>query len=296
MTDSVYEREFKPYEKRIKQRALEAFEDDVLSGDITTDAVFKGHPKAKAVIIAEDDCIVSGIFEAEAILKDGKLKVSGNKDGDPVKKGDVVLFIEGSLREILMRERTALNYLSRMSGISTLSREIFDEFGRKVLFLRKTDPGLLFSEKKAVALGGCLPHRINLSDGILIKDNHLDELASEEDKISAIRTAVSRAAKYRSKKFMPIEIEVDDLEQAIAAAEELSKLEGPNVIMLDNMNVKQVKDATKKLKAISPGLIIEASGGITRENIKDYLGAGADYVSTSMFISAKRRSFKLELS
>jgi len=296
MTASIYEREFKEYADRIKQRALDAFEDDLDSGDITTNAVFDGHPEAKAVIVAEEDCTLAGLFEARTIFEDGKLKISGREDGEEIKKGDIILTVEGSLREILMRERTSLNYITRMSGIASFSRRLFRKHGKHVLFLRKTSPGLLFSEKRAVALGGCLPHRINLSDGILIKDNHLDELGKESDRIVAIRLAIQRANEYRSKKFLPIEIEVEDLEQAEAAAEELSQTQGPNIIMLDNMSPEEVKKASKAIKDIEPNIVIEASGGITEETVGKYLAAGADYVSSSMFTSAKPCSFKLELS
>jgi nicotinate-nucleotide pyrophosphorylase (carboxylating) len=296
MTASIYQREFKEYDDRIKERALDAFEDDLDSGDITTNAVFEGHPEAKGVIIAEEDCTLAGTFEARAIFEDGKLKVSGRDDGEDVNKGDIILTIEGSLREILMRERTALNYITRMSGIATFSRRLFRKYSNRVLFLRKTDPGLLFSEKRAVALGGCLPHRINLSDGILIKDNHLDELGKESDKIDAIRTAILRANAYRSKKFLPIEIEVEDLEQAKAAAEEFSKIQGPNIILLDNMSPEDVKKTSKIIKSIESNIVIEASGGIKEDTIGKYLDSGADYVSSSMFVSAKPCNFQLELS
>jgi len=296
MTESVYGRDFREYEPRIKERALEAFDDDLYSGDITTEALFDSHPKAIAAILAEEDCILAGVMEARAILEAGNLKVTGQGDGQFIKKGNTALFVEGSLREILMRERVALNYITRMSGIATLSRHLADKFNKKVLFLRKTDPGLLFSEKRAVALGGCLPHRINLADGILIKDNHLNELGKKEDKLNAIRTAIRRAETSRAKKFLPIEIEVEDLEQAKAAAEELSSLEGPNIILLDNMTPTGVEQTSKAIKKLAPGIIIEASGGITEGTIQSYLDAGAEYVSTSLFVSAKPCSFKLELS
>ncbi len=302
--ESVYDRDFGIYEERIKQRALEAFADDINGGDITTKAVFGIREKhtAGAVIVAEEDCTLAGILEARAILEDGGLKVSGKRDGEDVKRGDVVLTVEGPLHEILARERVVLNYIIQMSGIATISRRLFRRHGRRVLFLRKTNPGLLLSEKRAVRLGGCLPHRINLSDGILIKDNHIEELAKESGREMAIKTAIMRADRYRretlwrrNKKLLPIEIEADSLEDAVVAAKELSKLRGPNIIMLDNMTPEYVRKAVRKIREIGGNIIIEASGGITEETIDDYLRAGADCVSTSLFISAKSCRFRLDI-
>jgi nicotinate-nucleotide pyrophosphorylase (carboxylating) len=318
----IYSRDFSEYEKMIKERALQAFQDDLGGGDITTEALLPGqNPEAAAVITAEEDCVLAGILEARAILEDGGLDVSGKEDGELVSKGENVLTIKGPLREMLARERVSLNYMSRMSGIATLSRRLSDLHGKKILsspngrrvsspqarilFLRKTDPGLLFSEKRAVALGGCLPHRLNLSDGILIKDNHIDALAQGTNRLEAIGLAISRAVE--SINFLPnaakskivrqpfIEIEVETVEEAQYAAEEMLGLAGPNIIMLDNMKPSEVKRAAQIIRSTNAGIIIEASGGISEENIKDYLEAGADYVSTSLFMSAKPCGFKLDI-
>jgi len=292
MDSSFYERDFSDYEGSIREHAIQAFKDDLGDGDITTAAVFKEDHESRAVVIAEEPCVLAGVIEARAILEDGKLEVSGKADGDEVKAGETMLTIKGSLKQILARERVALNYLSRMSGIATLSKRLYEQHGKRVLFLRKTDPGLLFSEKRAVALGGCLPHRINLSDGILIKDNHIDGLGGR--RLDAIRTAILRADGFRTGKNLPIEIEVDTMEEARFAAEELEDMQGPNIILLDNMRPQEVKRAVGLIRAANSEVIIEASGGITEENIKDYLEAGADCVSTSLFLSAKPCKFKLE--
>jgi nicotinate-nucleotide pyrophosphorylase (carboxylating) len=289
---AVFDRDFGPYKARMRQRALEAFRDDLGRGDVTTEAVFKEDSPARAVVIAEEACTLAGVLEARAVLEDGKLKVSGKKDGDPVKKGDTILNVEGSLKQMLARERVSLNYLSRMSGIATLSRKLFKEHGPRVLFLRKTDPGLLFSEKRAVSLGGCLSHRLNLSDGILIKDNHLDQLAKGSDRVTAIKTAIARAAKVKTEL---LEIEVESVREAEAAAKTFKGLGIGGVIMLDNMSVADVKNAVKVVKSISKSITIEASGGITEDNIGDYLRAGADYASTSLFLAARPCRFNLEV-
>lgn len=317
----LYSRDFSEYEEMIKERALQAFQDDLGEGDITTDAVLQGRDQeAKAIITAEEDCVLAGILEARAILEDGGFSVSGKKDGEPASKGDIVLTIKGPLREMLARERVSLNYLSRMSGIATLSRRLSERHGKRVLFLRKTGPGMLFSEKRAVGLGGCLPHRLNLSDGILIKDNHIDALAGGTNRLEAISLAISRASDYKTcikdagtlhlgegKNFLltdsknkkvrkiPIEVEVETVEEAQYAAEEMLGLAGPNIIMLDNMKLPEVKRAAQIIRSTNAGIVIEASGGINEENIKDYMDAGADYVSTSMFMSARPCGFKLEI-
>ena len=295
--EEVYDRDLKRYEERIRQRALEAFADDIDGGDITTEAVFGAEsPTARAAIVAEEECRLAGVLEARTILEDGGLSVSGKEDGDDVKEGETVLTIEGPLKEMLARERVVLNYIIQMSGIATVSRRLCEKHGKRILFLRKTNPGLLFSEKRAVRLGGCLPHRANLSDGILIKDNHIEELAKGGDRETAIREAIANADEYRrSKRFLPIEIEADSLEDAKIAAEELSKLRGPNMIMLDNMAPSQIKEGAQMIKAVGRDIIVEASGGITEDTIGDYLEAGADYVSTSLFVSARSCKFKMEI-
>jgi nicotinate-nucleotide pyrophosphorylase (carboxylating) len=318
---NIYERGLSAYGEAIKEKALLAFREDLGEGDVTTEAVFAGEdPRAEAVITAEEDCTLAGILEARAIFEDGGLKLSGKRDGDTVKKGEEILKIKGSLKEILARERVCLNYVTRMSGIATLSRKLAEKHDKRVLFLRKTDPGLLFSEKRAVAVGGCPPHRMNLDDGILIKDNHIDELAKGSNRLDAIRKAINKASESKiriedakalhlqgeSKKFLlqkskskkiriPIEIEVDTVEEAQYAAEEFTGLKGPNIILLDNMSLRDVKRASDLIRRTNAEIIIEASGGIKEDTIQDYLNAGADYVSTSLFVGAKPCGFKLEI-
>jgi len=292
---NFFSREFGAYKTAIIRHALEAFKDDLGSGDVTTEAVLTENPVSCAVVIAEEDCTLAGVLEARAIMENGKVSVTGRSDGDSVKKGQKILKLEGQISEILARERVCLNYLSRMSGIATKSRELYEGHGPRVLFLRKTDPGLLLSEKRAVALGGCLPHRLNLSDGVLIKDNHINELAKKLGRKKAIRLAISRADDYRGDAKAPIEIEVEAVPEAEIAAREFKELAGPNILMLDNMSIADVKKAVKAVKAINKKVIIEASGGITEDNIGEYLRAGADYVSTSLFMGARPCSFSLEV-
>ena len=291
----VFSRDFEGCKAKIIQRALEAFKDDLGDGDMTTAAVFKENPVVRAVVIAEGGSILAGVLEARAILENGGITVTGRSDGEAVKEGQKVLKLEGQLSEILARERVSLNYLARMSGIATLSKGLCDEYGPRVMFLRKTDPGLLLSEKRAVALGGCLPHRLNLSDGILIKDNHIDQLAKKLGRKKAIRLALSRADDYRGDADLLIEVEVETPQEAEVAARELKEMRGPKAILFDNMSAADVKKAARAVKQTDKKIIIEASGGIDESNIADYLRAGADYVSTSMFLSARPCGFKLEM-
>lgn len=298
---SPYKTDLSEYLDKIKSRAIDAFLDDLGDGDVTTSALFKKDADAQAKIVAEEECVVAGIIEARHIFESAGLNVIGKDGGSEVSEGELVMQVSGSLKEILARERICLNYLSRMSGIATYSRKLSDTYGARILFLRKTDPALLFSEKLAVSLGGCLPHRMNLSDAILIKDNHLDELEKRISKsealprIAAIGKAISLAAKTR-KENMAIEIEVETRDEAKAAAEHLLAVAPPKIIMLDNVPFPNISQIVKTIKKIDSAIVVEASGGITADLIEQYLASGADYVSTSSFLNAKTVPFKLALT
>lgn len=265
----------------IKKKAIAAFKEDLGSGDATTDAVVSGKNQATALITSNEDGVIAGGLEAKAILEDGGLKVEQLiKDGAKARKGQKVMKVSGDAREILARERTALNYIQKMSGIATLSSRMA-KMGN-VAFLRKQDPGLGMSENRAVQLGGCLTHRLGLYDGIIIKDNHLKLLGGGLD---AIREAIARADKHRGKNFL-LEVEVESVQGGRAAAEAFKELSGPRAILLDNMSPAQVKKAVFEIKKISKDVFIEASGNITEKNAKDYLKAGVDFVSTSYLVKA----------
>ncbi len=286
-----FDRDLSKYEAEVKERALVALQEDLGGGDITTALLFPGTLKGTAAVIAESDCVLAGVLEARAIFEDAGLCVSASKDGEEIKKESRVMKISGDIRSVLSRERTALNYLSRMSGIATMSRMLYNQHGPRVLFPRKVDPGLLLSEKRAVALGGCLPHRLNLSDGVLIKDNHLAALRSSTK--DPIREAIRRASQGALRG--TIEIEVETVEEGIRAAEEFSKLQIRGIILADNMEVGAIGRLSRAVKGIDPSILIEASGGIGEGDIKRYLKAGADYVSTSIFLTAPPCSFTLEV-
>ena len=241
---------------------------------------------ARAVIIAKDACVLSGLSEAAELLDYfGLQHVKLASDGDFLDRGRRVIEISGKARCILQAERLVLNFLGRMSGISTLTRECVSRAGGvRVACTRKTTPGFRAFEKKAVVLGGGDPHRFNLSGAVLIKDNHL-ELMGIEECIAAAR----RQASFTKK----IEVEVEDLDQLMEAAKH-----GADIIMFDNMDPADIEKGVKLIEelGIRSNLILEASGGITPENIGKYASSGVDVISVGALTrSAVWADFSLEI-
>lgn len=233
----------------------------------------------KAKIIAKDDVILAGLEEAVRIFNYCGVSSSCKRmDGDAIADGDAVIDLEGSSRTIMRNERVALNFLGRMSGIATLTRRCVDmvkSAGVKVACTRKTTPGFRKFEKKAVMIGGGDPHRFNLTDAIMIKDNHI--------RIYGMETAYGCAkdASFTKK----IEIEVESVEDAVFAAEL-----GVDVIMFDNMNVDVISEAISILrqKNLRDSVILEASGGISVDNIISYAETGVDVISMGMLTHSAR--------
>jgi nicotinate-nucleotide pyrophosphorylase (carboxylating) len=229
--------------------------------------------EAKASVIAKENCIVSGLQEALEILRYFCLKGDVLYDeGEFVPAGSVILYISGSARKILQAERLILNFLGRMSGISTLTRECVLNAARiapgvRVACTRKTTPGFRVYEKRAVSLGGGDPHRFNLSGAVLIKDNHIRLLGLEE----CLKKAKAQASFTKK-----IEVEVEGIDQMLRAAEL-----GADIIMFDNMDTLEIKRGIEilKQKGIRSRLVLEASGGITPENIEAYAATGVDVIS-----------------
>jgi len=251
-------------------------------GDVTSNAII-GDLEGKACIITKESCILAGIEEAIEVFKRlGTNAKAIKKDGDEAKPKEKVIEIDGKIKSILAGERLALNFLSRMSGIATLTDELTKMCKKKnpnvkVAATRKTTPGFRKYEKKAVLIGGGEPHRMGLYDGILIKDNHLACIS--------IREAIRKAKKTG----MPVEVEVESMEDAMIAAEEKA-----DVIMLDNMKPAEGKLAANRARKINPDVIIEASGGITPDNIANY--TFADRISLGMLThSIKSKDFSLEI-
>jgi nicotinate-nucleotide pyrophosphorylase (carboxylating) len=226
--------------------------------------------EANAVIIANEDCIISGLAEAEEIFAYFHLVATPfYDDGEFVPAGAQVIYVRGSARAILQSERLALNFMARMSGISTLTREcVLIAGGRvRIAATRKTTPGFRVFEKKAVFLGGGDTHRFNLSDAVLIKDNHIKILGLEE---------CLRRAKERASFTKKIEVEVESQGDMIKAAEG-----GADIIMFDNMAPEEIARGIEQLKerGLKDRTLLEASGGITFDNIQEYASCGVDVIS-----------------
>jgi len=251
-------------------------------GDITSSLLFTDE-KGTAYIKAKENCILAGGEEGIEIFRRlGADAKQLKRDGEEVKAGEKIMEINGPLRSILAGERLALNFISRMSGIATITHELLSMCKKKnaniiIAATRKTTPGFRKYEKKAVVVGGGSPHRMGLYDGIIIKDNHLVCISVRE----AIRKAKKRG--------LPVEIEVESIEDAIIAAEEKA-----DIIMLDNMPPAKGKIAAKEARSIHPQVRIEVSGGITPENIGNY--TFADIISLGWIThSVKSKDFSLEI-
>lgn len=227
---------------------------------------------AKAVLLAEEDCIVSGLSEAFEILDYFGLDAERlYDDGEFVSTGSAIMIVQGSSRKILQAERLVLNFLARMSGISTLTRKcVLRANGVKVAATRKTTPGFRIYEKRAVFLGGGDPHRFNLSDSVLIKDNHIKLMGLEE---------CVRAARLQASFTKKIEVEVEDLNSMRQAADL-----GVDIMMFDNMLPSEIKKGVEILKQIGKRdrVILEASGNITLDDIEEYASTGIDVISLGM--------------
>ncbi len=248
------------------------FEEDMQYGDITSE--FIPDKMIEAEIIARESGVLAGLEEAMKIFQYFGLKTEPKaKDGSRVRRGEVVLRIRGSSRRILQCERLALNFISKMSGIATLaSKYAARAKGVRIAGTRKTTPGFRKFEKKALMLAGCDPHRFCLSDAVLIKNNHIAVAGLE----NAIKNARQKASFTKK-----IEVEVESVEDAIKAA----KL-GVDIIMFDNMTTGEIKRAVAEIKKLGlrERLILEASGGITLDNIASYAKTGVDVLSIGALI------------
>lgn len=226
----------------------------------------------RAIMLAKEDCIISGLSEAGEIL--GYFGLEAEQlydDGEFVSAGSVFMIVLGSSRKILQAERLVLNFLGRMSGISTLTREcVLHANGVKVAATRKTTPGFRVHEKRAVFFGGGDPHRFNLSDSVMIKDNHIKLIGLEE---------CVRAARRQTSFTKKIEVEVEDL-NTMQRAVDL----GVDIIMFDNMQPSEIKKGVEILKQIGQRdrVILEASGNIGLDNIEEYASSGIDVISLGM--------------
>ena len=247
-----------------------ALQEDITSEDVSTNAVMRSAVKGTVDLIAKEDGIIAGLDVYARVFQilDEKTEISFNfKDGEEVKKGDLLGTVTGDIRVLLSGERVALNYLQRMSGIATYTKQVSKLLeGSKVTLLdtRKTTPNCRVFEKYAVRIGGGCNHRYNLSDGVLLKDNHIGAAGS-------VAKAVARAKEY-APFVRKIEIEVETMEQVKEAVEA-----GADIIMLDNMTPEMMKEA---VELIAGRAQTECSGNITKENIAKILETGVDFVSS----------------
>ncbi len=249
---------------------LSALREDITSEDITTNSVMPNFQMGEVDLICKQDGVIAGldVFKRVFELLDPKTETILNvKDGDFVKNGDKIGVVKGDIRVLLSGERTALNYLQRMSGIATYTRSIVNllkDSKTKLLDTRKTTPNMRVFEKYAVKVGGGCNHRYNLSDGILLKDNHIGAAGG-------VKEAVMMAKEY-APFVRKIEIEVENLEMLAEALDA-----GADIVMLDNMSVEDMKTAVEMAKGRAE---TECSGNVTKENIARLTDIGVDYISS----------------
>ena len=249
---------------------LQALQEDITSEDITTNSVMPNYQAGEVDLICKQDGVIAGldVFKRVFQLLDEKTRFAFYcQDGDSVKKGQKIGLLHGDIRVLLSGERTALNFLQRMSGIATYTRGIADLLqgtNTKLLDTRKTTPNMRIFEKYAVKVGGGYNHRYNLSDGILLKDNHIGAAGG-------VKEAVAMAKEY-APFVRKIEIEVENLDMLKEALEA-----GADIIMLDNMSVADMRMAVELCRGKAE---TECSGNVTRENVERLVDIGVDYISS----------------
>jgi nicotinate-nucleotide pyrophosphorylase (carboxylating) len=276
-------------DKSILKLINNALKEDVKSGDITTKATIGKSKKAVGKFLVKADGVIAGLEIAKAVFKsvDSKIKFETKiKDGSKVKYGDVAAIVTGRAQSLLTAERTALNFLQRMSGIATASNiysEKIKHTKARVIDTRKTVPGLRILDKMAVKFGGCENHRIGLYDMFLIKDNHIEVTGS-------ITKAVEACIKYQKKHRTKFKIEVET--KNLNEVEEAIKTKA-DIIMLDNFEIDDMK---KAMQLINGKCKVEASGGVNLETIKEIAETGVDYISVGALThSVKALDISLEI-
>lgn len=259
MMDNIY----------MDQTILLALKEDMPLGDITTDSLIRKDAFSRARLIAKDAGVIAGLDVAERVFKllDAGVEFTRHvEDGASVKKEDIIAEIAGSTGVLLKGERTALNLLQRLSGIATKTREFCErvkDLPVSIVDTRKTTPGLRYLEKYAVKVGGGRNHRFSLSDGVLIKENHIKAAGGIRQAIEIIRQKIPHTIK--------IEVETETLEQVKEALESKA-----DIIMLDNMSIEMMKEA---VNLISGRTLVEASGNVSLHNVRDIALTGVDIIS-----------------
>jgi nicotinate-nucleotide pyrophosphorylase (carboxylating) len=260
--------------RRFVEDKLKVFiAEDLGEGDVTVAALIPKNATVKAEVVSKGEGVVAGIEEATILAEYLGLNVEAKVvDGEKVAKKQVLMIIQGDARAILSVERTLLNLLSRMSGIATKTRSLTEKLEdakvkAKIAATRKSAPGLLYFDKKAVIIGGGDAHRLHLDDMVLIKDNHIAVVGNAKEAVKKAKATVSFTKK--------IEVEVTNPEEALKVAKA-----GSDIVMLDNFSPKQAKETAEKMrKAGFDKVLLEVSGGITAENLLDYASADVDIIS-----------------
>lgn len=255
-----------------------ALAEDIGPGDVTTGSIVPKTAKGEAEFIAKEDMVVAGLFIAEKtfrLLDRSAVFKAFYKDGDEVKKGSVIATVSGRLAPVLTGERVALNFLQRLSGIATLTREFVKKLGEgdvRLLDTRKTTPCLRVLEKYAVKAGGGYNHRFGLFDAVLIKDNHIAAAGGVKEAVGKV------LKKYRDT--MPVEVEVTNYKEVREALEA-----GADIIMLDNMDPERIR---KSVKIIRNRALVEVSGGVTLSNLREIASTGVDFISVGALTHSAR--------
>jgi nicotinate-nucleotide pyrophosphorylase (carboxylating) len=276
----------------LEEKLRKFLAEDIGQGDITTTLIVPTDTNAEASVMAKEPGIAAGIEEAKIVLQSLGLEVEASvNDGEKIRPKQVLLKISGDARTILSAERTLLNLLSRMSGIATTTRNLIGRLRKaklktRVACTRKTAPGLMYFDKKAVLVGGGDTHRLHLDDMILIKDNHIAL-------VGGVVKAVEKARKQASLS-KKIEVEVTKIEDVLRAVKA-----GADIVMLDNFSPKQIEKAVALLKKEKyyGKVLVEASGGIKAENIIEFASTGVDLVSLGEITqSPKALNMSLEIT
>jgi len=255
----------------VKEIIRMALEEDIGNGDITTALLIPEDHDSRALIMAKGNFVVAGLPFVKEVFEilDAGVKISVFiSDGSKAAKGDVIAEINGRTKTLLSGERVSLNIMQRLSGIATMANTFVEKvngLNAKIVDTRKTTPGLRFMEKYAVRMGGGSNHRFGLFDGILIKDNHIEAVGS-------ITEAMRLAKKGRH--LAKVEVEVENLNDMQEAMET-----GADIIMLDNMSVPAMKEAVKIVREKSKDIILEASGNVSLENVREIAETGVDLIS-----------------
>ena len=255
-----------------------ALDEDIGPGDITTENLVDSDLTGNGIVVAKESLVIAGLEIAEKVFRNFDTDVdydSAYKDGDFIEAGESVIRVSGTLKALLMGERTALNFLQRLSGVATHVRSYVHMIENREVRLvdtRKTTPGWRALEKYAVRVGGAFNHRMGLYDGVLIKDNHIAVCGGIKQAVSRIRESISHLVK--------IEVEVTDLSEVKAAL-----AAGADVIMLDNMEVRQIREA---VSLIDGKALVEISGGVTKKNLPLLAETGVDLISVGALTHAAR--------